>query len=305
MKKNFWGFTLAEVLVAIVIGIISVAAAFSAYNYYSKSYDAVTQKSAVNSSAREALTLITKDLRNAGYIDPNFLTASCENITTERQAKLKLASVASKRSGSSGKYGQSDFLAVWYSISPKERKRVFYWIVKEQNSNDYFLARDVVINPEGRSRGNCPTSNAYTHPVDTELLVANVEDFQVIFKDKDGDILVPVCVTSCGTVEQGQGNGNTVATKYGNMTQGQANQELVHTADIYITVRSPKEIYKSNRSFQLRNGETTHGGSINVPADKYFRETFFASVHTRNLATPQVPISEDGRTASEGAGYNE
>ena len=77
------------------------------------------------------------------------------------------------------------------------------------------------------------------------------------------------------------------------------------TADIYITVRSPKEIYKSNRSFQLRNGETTHGGSINVPADKYFRETFFASVHTRNLATPQVPISEDGRTASEGAGYNE
>ena len=106
MKKNFLGFTLAEVLVAVVIGIISVAAAFSAYNYYSKSYDAVTQKSAVNSSAREALTLITKDLRNAGYIDPNFLTASCENITTERQAKLKLASVASKRSGSSGKYGQ-------------------------------------------------------------------------------------------------------------------------------------------------------------------------------------------------------
>ena len=137
MKKNN-GFTLAEVLVAIVIGVISVAAAFSAYNYYTKSYDAVTQKSAVNSSAREALTLITKDLRNAGYIDPNFLSASCENITTERQARLKLLSVSSRKTGLSGKYGQSDFLAIWYSISPKERKRVFYWIVKEQNSNDYF-----------------------------------------------------------------------------------------------------------------------------------------------------------------------
>jgi len=303
VKKNN-GFTLAEVLVAIVIGVISVAAAFSAYNYYTKSYDAVTQKSAVNSSAREALTLITKDLRNAGYIDPNFLSASCENITTERQARLKLLSVSSRRSGLSGKYGQSDFLAMWYSISPKERKRVFYWIVKEQNSNDYFLARDVVINPEGRSRGNCPTNNSYTHPVDTELLVANVEDFQVIFKDKDGNVLVPVCVTSCGTVEQSQGNGNTVATKYGNMTQGQANQELVHTADVYITVRSPKEIFKTNRTFQLVNGEQGHGGSISVPGDKYYRETFFASVHTRNLATPQVPVSESGTTTSEGQGYN-
>ena len=112
MKKDN-GFTLAEVLVAIVIGVISVAAAFSAYNYYTKSYDAVTQKSAVNSSAREALTLITKDLRNAGYIDPNFLSASCENITTERQARLKLLSVSSRKTGLSGKYGQSDFLAIW------------------------------------------------------------------------------------------------------------------------------------------------------------------------------------------------
>ena len=303
MKKNT-GFTLAEVLVAIVIGLISVAAAFSAYNYYTKSYEAVTQKAAVNSSAREALILITKDLRNAGYIDPNFLIASCENITTQRQAKLKLASVSSKRSGISGKYRQSDFLAVWYTISPKERKRVFYWLVKEQNSDDYYLARDVTINPEGRQRGNCPTSNSYIKPVNQERLVPHVDDFQIIFKDKDGNVLVPVCVTSCGPVEVSQGHLNVVATKYGNMTQGQANQELVHTADIYLTVRSPKEVYKTNRSFQIRNGESGHGGSINISDDKYYRETFFASVHTRNLAIPQVPVSESGNTVSEGEGYN-
>tara|TARA_B100000902_G_C27191865_1_gene854327 strand:- start:16 stop:930 length:915 start_codon:yes stop_codon:yes gene_type:complete len=299
------GFTLAEVLVAIVIGLISVAAAFAAYNYYTKSYESVTQKSAVNSTAREALILITKDLRNAGYIDPNFLNSSCENLTTERSAKLKRISVSSKRPSLSGKYGQSDFLATWYTISPKERKRVFYWIVKERNSNDYFLARDVVINPEGHARGGCGSwTSAYNKPVDTELLVPHVEDFQVIFKDKDGNVLVPVCTTSCGPVEIGQGYQNIVATTYGNMTQGQANADLVHTADIYLTVRSPKEVYKTNRSFQLRNGETGHGGVINIPADKYYRETFFASVHTRNLATPQVPTSEAGNTVSEGQGYN-
>ena len=38
MKNKTLGFTLAEILVAIVIGMISIAAAFSAYNYFSKSY---------------------------------------------------------------------------------------------------------------------------------------------------------------------------------------------------------------------------------------------------------------------------
>ena len=38
MKNRSSGFTLAEVLVSIVIGIMSIAAAFSAYNYFNKSY---------------------------------------------------------------------------------------------------------------------------------------------------------------------------------------------------------------------------------------------------------------------------
>jgi type IV pilus assembly protein PilW len=94
VKKNTKGFTLAEVLVAVVIGVISVAAAFSAYNYYTKSYEAVSQKANVNSAARDALILITKDLRNAGFIGTTFLSASCENINNMRDAKIELASVS-------------------------------------------------------------------------------------------------------------------------------------------------------------------------------------------------------------------
>ena len=37
MKNKDRGFTLAEVMVSIVIGVISIAAAFSSYNYFSKS----------------------------------------------------------------------------------------------------------------------------------------------------------------------------------------------------------------------------------------------------------------------------
>jgi prepilin-type N-terminal cleavage/methylation domain-containing protein len=44
MKTRNSGFTLAEVLVAIVIGVISIAAAFASYNYFNKSYKSVSQK---------------------------------------------------------------------------------------------------------------------------------------------------------------------------------------------------------------------------------------------------------------------
>ena len=70
--KNNAGFTLTETLVGMVIGLISIVAAFSAYNYYSKSYKSVSQKLAVNKSARDALSLITTDLRNTGYYHIDF-----------------------------------------------------------------------------------------------------------------------------------------------------------------------------------------------------------------------------------------
>ena len=76
------------------------------------------------------------------------------------------------------------------------------------------------------------------------------------------------------------------------------------SADIYLTVRSPKEVYKSNRSYRIVNGEANHGGSINVSSDKYYRETFFASVHTRNLSIPQVPVTNTSGSVGEGQGYN-
>jgi len=302
VKKNTKGFTLAEVLVAVVIGVISVAAAFSAYNYYTKSYEAVSQKANVNSAARDALILITKDLRNAGFIGTTFLSASCENINNMRDAKIELASVSSKRSG---RYGQADNLMVWYTVSPQDRKQVSYTLQRKQNSGEYYLARDVKINPEGQRRGNCQGYNsAFNHPVNNELLVSHVEDFQVIFKDKEGKVLAPACSMSCGPEEVKLGNNNIVATSYGNMTRGQANQENIHSADIYLTVRSPKAVYNSNRSFRIVNGEAGYGSNISVSADKYYRETFFASVHTRNLSIPQVPTTNTAGSIGEGQGYN-
>ena len=133
MKTRNSGFTLAEVLVSIVIGVISIAAAFASYNYFNKSYKSVSQKAAINSAARDALTVIARDLRNAGYIDINF--------TRDSRPEIKLINLRQKY------LGNLDSLAVWYTTSPNDRMRVYYRPMKYRNSNKMYLAREVVMNP--------------------------------------------------------------------------------------------------------------------------------------------------------------
>ena len=118
MRKQNSGFTLAEVLVATVIGIISIAAAFASYGYFNKSYKSISQKANINNTAREALSILTKELRNTGYVYPNYLANSPESNRTERTVRMDFLSVSSKRFG--GKYGQSDYLQLWYTNSAKE-----------------------------------------------------------------------------------------------------------------------------------------------------------------------------------------
>ena len=293
MKSKNSGFTLAEVLVATVIGIISIAAAFASYSYFNKSYKSISQKANINNTAREALSILTKELRNAGYVDPNYLANSPESNRTERTVRMDFISVSSKRFG--GKYGQSDYLQLWYTNSAKESHYIVYMLEKYQDSNDYYLAKYATLNRHASS------ANMYMR---NELFIPYVEDFQVILKDKEGKILVPVCNSGCGSVEDSQGKGTVVNTKYGQLTKGQANVDLVHTAEIYLTLRSPKEVYATAKPTKIVNGESPHGSNINIPADKYHRETFFVSVHTRNLAK-HVAISEQtGTSIGESSSYN-
>ena len=80
MKNQNKGFTLVEIMVAIVIGVISIAAAFSAYGYFNKTYNSVSQKADINNSAREALSVISRDLKNVGYVDINYTKVAKSEI---------------------------------------------------------------------------------------------------------------------------------------------------------------------------------------------------------------------------------
>ena len=266
MKTRNSGFTLAELLVSIVIGAISIAAAFASYNYFNKSYKSVSQKAAINSSARDALTVIARDLRNAGYIDINF--------TRDSRPEIKLINLKQKS------LDNLDELAVWYTTAPNDRMRVYYRPMKYQNSNKMYLAREVVMNPV----------TVGTVIYDNIEFVPNIVDFQVVFKDKEGNELYPVC-DYCGPVENSQGSGTMV----GSYNLGQANMKKVHKAEIYLTIESAKEVFNTNQETRIRNHEGAYGNDLTFN-DKYYRETFFVSVHTRNLAK-HIAISEQTGTS--------
>ena len=269
------GFTLAEVLIAIVIGAISIAAAFSAYNYFNKANNSVSQKAAINHSAREALTVITRDLRNAGYVDINFTKVS--------RPEIKLINLKQKS------LGNLDELAIWHTTSPNDRMRVYYRPMKYKNSNKTYLAREVVMNPE--TAGTIIYKNVE--------FVSNVTDFQVVLRDKSGAELYPVCFY-CGSIENAQGSGQMV----GSYTLGQANMKKVHTVEIYLTVESAQEIYGENRISVISNASGTSHPNVVRFDDKYHRETFFASAYTRNLAKP-IAISESvGQSIGATTSYN-
>ena len=80
--------------------------------------------------------------------------------------------------------------------------------------------------------------------------------------------------------------------------------QKVHTAEIYLTIQSAKEVYNKNKAIRIINHENGIYGNTQTFNDKYHRETFFVSVHTRNLATPQVIAEKTGESIGTGTSYN-
>ena len=291
MRNKNSGFTLAEVLVAIVIGVISIAAAFSSYGYFNKSYKSVSQKAAINNSAREALSIITKDLRNTGYLHVDF--------TEEPNPSWRLIELIQKE------LGWSDKLVLYQGTLPNTWIRTIY-TPKEYSSckftaewckkygNGKYLAKTVIENP---------TSPGNKRKVIYEGMefIPNLVDFQVVLKDKEGRELYPVC-NDCGSVEINQG-AHTPSNNSPN--KGTLNMPKVHTAEVYLTIQSAKEVFAKNKTIKITTNEGgTYGNNTQTFNDKYHRETFFVSVHTRNLAKHVAITEQTGTSIGQTSSYN-
>ncbi|MBD1140626.1 prepilin-type N-terminal cleavage/methylation domain-containing protein [Pelagibacterales bacterium SAG-MED39] len=150
---------------------------------------------------------------------------------------------------------KGDKLRVWYSTSAQDRIEISYYL-KTNNSGETSLVREIIENPVySPMKRNCERYDLQINctPV---TIIKNATDFQVFFNDKDGNRLNNVNISST------------------------ENQYKVHTAEVYITVRSPSELLKNPIMFEMLNGGTA--GQF-TKSDKYLRETFYISVYLRNV----------------------
>ena len=90
----------------------------------------------------------------------------------------------------------------------------------------------------------------------------------------------------------------------GSYNKGQANMKKVHTAEIYLTIESAKEVFNKDQATRIINHEGgTYGNTLNFN-DKYYRETFFVSVHTRNLAKHVLYLNKQEPVLESSSTYN-
>ena len=223
MKKTS-AFTLVETMIALVITVISVGAIYSSYLFFNSSYQVILDKAEVNNYGRIAIPMIAKDLRNAGYKSVNYTGAFNNKIEHNDNSTA------------------SDSISIWYNSSGASVIKIKYFLKKYNTSSDMYLAREV----DGNARE----------------IVPNVEDFQVVLKDKQGRLLSPVCAVYSGCPQEGKDN-----------------QDEVHTVGVYITIRSPNKINKKKREYRIVNANRT----INLKPDQYHRDTFYISVYLRNI----------------------
>ena len=139
---------------------------------------------------------------------------------------------------------KGDKLRIWYNTSAMDRLEISYYL-KKDSSGETYLVRESIENP-------------VRNPVrfQPKTIVSKATDFQVFFNDQNGNRINNVNISSTD------------------------NQSKVHTAEVYITVRSPNELLKNQISFEMLNGGTA--GNF-TKSDKYLRETFYISVYLRNV----------------------
>ena len=233
-------FTLIETMVALVIGMIAIGAMYFAYQYFNNTYQSITDRAAMSEAGRNSLSLIAKDLKNAGYKDINYSRSAWDR-------KIEVKNNYNSRG--------ADYLSIWFNSDQNTRIQSEYYI--EQTGSQTNLVKQLIENPVVDPKKAYCERYSNQRNCKPMIIVENVTDFQVVLRDSTGNELTSVGLSSAEAI---------------------ANQDKVHTAEIYVTVRSPNELYKTSKTTKILNHNFTLQKN-----DQYHRETFYLSVYLRNL----------------------
>lgn len=150
-KKHNAGLTLVEVLIALVIGTITIATIYYSYGIFSIHFKSMHTKIQLNRDLRFALNSISRDIRNAGYqstlpsvngqIQSPFPTMP-HKLVVRKNTYMNLNRIPGVYAS-----GSNDVLEMIYDIDRSTRVRISY-----AQLNNGFLAKRV---------SRCITANCY------------------------------------------------------------------------------------------------------------------------------------------------
>ncbi len=255
-RKNHYGLTLVEVLIAIVVGSLGVAAIYFSYDIFSKNYKVLQTKIQVNRDLRFVISDITKELRNAGYHSTlNTINGYSQNPYPTMNYKLiirkntyynmnSLPGVWYTYSNTVG----SDALTIIYDLNKTTRVRVDY-----ARSNDGFLKKRV---------SRCITADCYAPDSQADLnQIRYTEPGYYQFVNLGVNLVTAIKVSGFDQL--------------GNLTTDITKTKLIKVS---FVMESMAEVYKQNtsRTFKVEEWSNTWN-------DKKFRDIVTVLVSPRNL----------------------
>ncbi len=247
---NNKGLSLVEVLVAMVVGTIMVATMYFSFSAFSGTYLGIIAKVQVSKDIRNSLTLVTKDVRLAGYTStvPIQSGVSFAPFTTMNNKIIIRKNTYFNQNSSPGSYasGSNDVLEVIYDQDRNTRVRVSY-----AQSNDGFLKKRY---------SKCLTADCFNDS-DYTYNLSGFYDYQPITTQGLEGFKV-TAFNSAGTA----------------LDASQANQaNFLRVSVLYSSVNN-SEIHKTaqTQTFQVEELTITKN-------DKFFRDMASVLIYPRNI----------------------
>ena len=273
MKKKFKkiaGLTLIEILIAVVISSLMMAAMFTSYTIVNNTYRQVTDRAKLSQAGRDLIGQLLREIRMAGYRYVN------DDMAPDNDhVAIKITKGSGLEGGTCDKL-QIVYGSVDYTSTAAEGERYEY--TRYQITYECEKSTQVETLPDGskqtidgfkilksKKKWDVATNTFETGTDDTlyeeEMVLDYVQDL----------IFVPF-----------DANGKQIGNQDpGNVVPGLANIDSLRTVDIALIVRSTKPFYRENKNREVTSIYDSDR-KIDHKTDKYLREIITVTANARN-----------------------
>ena len=273
MKKKFKkiaGLTLIEILIAVVISSLMMAAMFTSYTIVNNTYRQVTDRAKLSQAGRDLIGQLLREIRMAGYRYVN------DDMAPDNDhVAIKITKGSGLEGGTCDKL-QIVYGSVDYTSTAAEGERYEY--TRYQITYECEKSTQVETLPDGskqtidgfkilksKKKWDVATNTFETGTDDTlyeeEMVLDYVQDL----------IFVPF-----------DANGKQIGNQDpGNVVPGLANIDDLRTVDIALIVRSTKPFYREEKNREVTSIYDSER-KIDHKTDRYLREIITVTANARN-----------------------